>query len=79
MKIYKREITTGATIVAIVWVNVDQTDKKALHYAEAKLNEFVDAYIGRRGFNLYKHTQPDTLSVVITFNADDFPIQEFEV
>ncbi|MBL0330047.1 MAG: hypothetical protein IPP64_11670 [Bacteroidetes bacterium] len=79
MKIYKKEIIAGATIVAIAWVVVDHTDKKAKRYAEAKLQEFIDAYIGARGFNLYKHTQPDTVGVMITFNTDDCPTEEFEV
>jgi hypothetical protein len=81
MKLYLREKKgiQGATIVAVVTVVVDQTNKNAMKYADTKLNEFVDSYIGYRPFNRYKHIELDTVSVTIVFSTDEFSIREFDV
>lgn len=80
MKAEKKEFfdNEGNLVMARIWASCP-VDKDALSAATIKLHTYVMNYVGRRGHNLYMHTEWDTVAFVITFDLNKYPGEIIEI
>jgi hypothetical protein len=59
-------------VMSVIWVSADHTNIDIMNEARVRLNNYISEYVGRRGHNLYMHTENDTVSATIMFDLNNY-------
>lgn len=71
--------TNGNIVIAVVWVTAAPFNVEQMNLARVKLNDFISKYVGKKGHNVYLHTENDTVSATITFGLNNYPGQTIKI
>jgi hypothetical protein len=69
----------GDIVMAVIWVSADYTNIEVMKEARVRLNNYISNYVGRRGHNLYMHTERDTVSATIMFDLNSYQGQTIQI
>ncbi len=64
--------TAGKVFIAVIWVHADHTNPAEMNEAQVRLINYLSTYIGRRGHNLYIHTEMDTVSAIVSIDLNNY-------
>lgn len=65
--------------MTVIWVSAPPNNPDMINEAYRRLGNYVSSHVGRRGHNVYIHTQLDTVAAIITYDLNQFDGEEFDL
>lgn len=71
--------TNGHVSVAVIWVTANHLNNNEMNDARNRLNIYISNYVGTRGYNMYMHTEWDTVSATLIFDINNIQGQNIKI